>query len=90
MAKKKVTLEQAEGLMALGTAREARQEEAGESPAKEENTQRRHPRKQADEVQISAYIHRDLHRKVRIALAEEEISFTALLTDFLKEWVKNR
>jgi hypothetical protein len=87
MAKKKVTLEQAEGLMALGTAR---QEKPEELPTKEENAERRHPRKQADEVQISAYVPRELHRKVKIALAEEGISFTALLTDFLKEWVKNR
>jgi hypothetical protein len=89
MAKKRITLEHAEGLMALGTAREARQdeEENGAAPEKEP---RRHPRKKPDEVQVSAYIHRDLHRRLRVALAEEETNFTALVTDFLEEWVKNR
>jgi len=86
MAKKRITLEQAEGLVALGSAREARQEkpEANIPPAPAR------PKKKPEDVQVSAYIHRDLHRAVKIALAEEGTNFTALITDFLKEWVKNR
>jgi hypothetical protein len=64
MAKKRITLEQAEGLMALGTAREARQEEP-EEKGRRRNTGRNHdgtPGRKPDEVQVSAYIHRDLHR----------------------------
>jgi hypothetical protein len=79
MAKKRIRLEQAEGLMALGTAREARQDEEENGAAPEEEP-RRHPRKKPDEVQVSAYIHRDLHRRLRVALAEEETNFTALVT----------
>lgn len=91
MAKKRITLEEAEGLMSLGTAREARQEKPEEKgPAEETPAGTRHPRKKADEVQVSAYIHRDLHKAVKIALAEEETNFTALVTNFLKEWIKNR
>jgi len=92
MAKKRITLEQAEGLMALGTAREARQEKPEEKGPAEETPAgtRLHPRKKADEVQVSAYIHRDLHKAVKIALAEEETNFTALVTEFLKNWVKHR
>jgi hypothetical protein len=44
MAKKRITLEHAEGLMALGTAREARQDEEENGAAPEEEP-RRHPRK---------------------------------------------
>jgi len=91
MAKKRITLEQAEGLVALGSAREARQEKPEEKGPEETPAGiRLHPRKKADEVQVSAYIHRDLHRAVKIALAEEGTNFTALITDFLKEWIKNR
>ncbi|NBW14142.1 MAG: hypothetical protein EBR82_39705 [Caulobacteraceae bacterium] len=89
MAKKRITLEQAEGLMALGTARQEKPEEKG--PAEEIPAGTRlHPRKKADEVQVSAYIHRDLHKAVKIALAEEETNFTALVTEFLKNWVQHR
>ena len=91
MAKKRITLEEAEGLMSLGTAREARQEKPEEKgPVEETPAGTRHPRKKADEVQVSAYIHRDLHKAVKIALAEEETNFTALVTEFLKNWVKHR
>jgi hypothetical protein len=68
MAKKRIRLEQAEGLMALGTAREARQEEEENGRRRPEKEPRRHPRKKPDEVQVSAYIHRDLHRRLRVAL----------------------
>jgi hypothetical protein len=84
MAKKRITLEQAEGLMSLGTIRKAGETEANIPPAPARQ------KKKPEEVQVSAYIHRDLHRAVKIALAEEGTNFTALITDFLKEWVKNR
>ncbi|MFN7622360.1 MAG: hypothetical protein ACK5RS_04355 [Acidobacteriota bacterium] len=92
MAKKRITLEQAEGLMALGSAREARQEEqeAGPAASPKEAPLARYPRKKPNEVQVSAYIDKDLHRQIKIALAEEGTNFTALVNDFLKEWLKNR
>jgi hypothetical protein len=82
MAKKRITLE--DGLAAL-------KGEAPQEDSQPTETETKKPKKKRDsEIQISAYISRDLYRKVRIALAEEEQTFTGLIRDYLEKWVRER
>jgi hypothetical protein len=40
--------------------------------------------------QISAYIRRDTHQRVKIALIEEDREFSDLVEELLREWLKAR
>ena len=88
--KRKVTLEHAEEALGLG-ALAARKE--GGIPEKEPEAET-HPapraKKKPEEVQLSIYVHKDLHRRVKIALAEDGRTLTGLLTEYLNDWLKNR
>ena len=88
--KRKVTLEQAEEALGLG-ALAARKE--GGIPEKEpeaETPPAPRAKKKPEEVQLSIYVHKDLHRRVKIALAEDGRTLTGLLTEYLNDWLKNR
>jgi hypothetical protein len=49
-------------------------------------------RSDADYVQVTAYIHKDTHRDVKIALLKSggEKDFSELVDDLLAEWLKSR
>ena len=87
--KRKVTLEQAEQNLGLG-ALAARKEGGVISEKEPEAPAPPRAKKKPDEVQLSIYVHKDLHRQVKIALAEDEKTLTGLLTEYLKDWLKNR
>lgn len=90
--KRKVTLEQAEE--SLGLAALAARKEGGVIAEKEPEAQTppapARAKKKEDEVQLSIYVHKDLHRRVKIALAEDGRTLTGLLTEYLNDWLKNR
>ena len=90
--KRKVTLEQAEEALGLG-ALAARKEGgiiAGKEPEAETPPAPPRAKKKPEEVQLSIYVHKDLHRQVKIALAEDGRTLTGLLTEYLNDWLKNR
>lgn len=41
-------------------------------------------------TQASAYIRRDVHKKVKAALVQEEKEFSELVEELLVEWLKSR
>jgi ribosomal protein L19E len=41
-------------------------------------------------TQASAYIRRDIHKKVKSALVDEEKEFSELVEELLVEWLKSR
>ena len=47
-------------------------------------------RSNADYRQVSAYIRKDTHRKVKMALLEEDQEFSELVGRLLKEWLDAR
>ena len=93
MAKKKVTLENLSGFDALelhkakaspkaGSATEAKQTQ---EPAIAENPQ------EQEQIQISAYIPKKLHRRVKVALAgQDEHTLTSLLIKLLSDWARDQ
>jgi hypothetical protein len=89
--KRKVTLEQAEESLGLGAL--AARKEGGVIAEKEPEAQTApapRAKKKPEEVQLSIYVHKDLHRRVKIALAEDGRTLTGLLTEYLNDWLKNR
>lgn len=91
MAKKKVTLENLSGLDALSLRRgkpTPETENATEANVTQERDIGEKPGKKDDLIQISAYIPKELHKRVRIAIAsQEEHSLTSLLIKLLSNWV---
>lgn len=87
--KRKVTLEQAEEALGLG-ALAARKEGGVISEKEPEAPAAPRAKKKPEEVQLSIYVHKDLHRQVKIALAEDGRTLTGLLTEYLNDWLKNR
>lgn len=87
--KRKVTLEQAEEALGLG-ALAARKEGGVISEKEPEAPPPPRAKKKPEEVQLSIYVHKDLHRQVKIALAEDGRTLTGLLTEYLNDWLKNR
>ena len=93
MAKKKVTLENLSGFDALelhkakaspkaGSATEAKQTQ---EPAIAENPQ------EQEQIQISAYIPKKLHRRVKVALAgQDKQTLTSLLIKLLTDWAEDQ
>jgi hypothetical protein len=47
-------------------------------------------RSNAEYRQVSAYIRKDTHRKVKIALLEEERQFSELVGELLEDWLTKR
>jgi hypothetical protein len=47
-------------------------------------------RSNAEYRQVSAYIRKDTHRKVKMALIEEDQQFSELVGRLLKEWLDTR
>lgn len=47
-------------------------------------------RSNAEYRQVSAYIRKDTHRKVKMALLEEDQEFSELVGRLLKEWLDTR
>ena len=47
-------------------------------------------RSNEDYRQVSAYIRKDTHRRVKIALLEEEREFSELVEELLSRWVDSR
>lgn len=88
--KRKGTLEQAEEALGLGALPARKEggvitEKEPEAPAPP-----RAKKKPDDEIQLSIYVHKDLHRRVKIACAEDGKTLTGLITEYLKDWLKNR
>lgn len=47
-------------------------------------------RSNADYRQVSAYIRKDTHRKVKMALLEEDRQFSELVGELLEDWLEER
>ncbi len=43
-----------------------------------------------DYRQVSAYVRKDTHRKVKMALLEEDLEFSELVEDLLRDWLAKR
>lgn len=93
MAKKKVTLENVSEFDALGLHRRKASPKAGsateakqtQEPAIAENPQ------EQEQIQISAYIPKKLHRRVKVALAgQDKQTLTSLLIKLLSDWARDQ
>ena len=47
-------------------------------------------RSDSDYRQVSAYIRKDTHQEVKIALLQEEREFSELVEELLRDWLKSR
>lgn len=95
MARKKQTLADLSGLDALGLHRE--QKETGKPPVEkplEANMAQKETipeKKEKDVIQISAYVPKELYKRVKVALAgQDKHTLTSLLIHLLNEWEKEQ
>jgi len=47
-------------------------------------------RSNVDYRQVSAYIRKDIHRRVKMALLEEDRQFSELVAELLEDWLEER
>lgn len=67
---------------------EKKEKESGQTEEKTGKGTKRY--KNPDYVQTTVYIHRDTHKALKIAMAEDEIIFSDLMEKLIDDWLQAR